>query len=749
MKANDDLGNARFEELMERLTAERSRVDELRANYAKISRSRFHSLRILWFSIKELFGLTRGDDVYAVWSPNLRSAFGVVERPADLNGGGINQLHAPERALVTSWNERARTRSSFDTPLVTLVVPVYNNRAMTVRCLESIAKTWFDSLPVQFVIVDDGSTDATADVVTRLSGVDVVRSGRNEGFVRACNRGAALARGKYVCFLNNDTVVHNGWLDHLVTLAEADESIAVVGAKLLYPDGRLQEAGSIVWRDGTGWNYGRHDNAADPRYNFVRDVDYVSGAAMLVRTDVFRNLGGFSERYVPAYYEDADLCFAARAAGYRVLYQPLSEVVHYESATSGDESSGAKRFQEINRPKFRERWAAVLESHLPNKHANVYAAARRPHKRERILVVDSYVPLHDREAGSLRLMHVVRMLREAGYAVAFLPDNYAPLQPYTTELQQMGVEVLHHVDGGATMDEALELIVPSLNVAWISRTDLYEKYAPVLGHNQAIELIYDTVDLSYVRKRREAELLGKDESEWQSLQESELEAARDADATVVVSNEERRELEGFGVRNVHVIPTIHDVAVHEDREFEESSGLLFIANYNHPPNVDAVLWLVNSVMPIVWQQMPGVVLTLAGSSPPDSITALRSENVRVTGYLPDVTSVFRESRVFVAPLRFGAGMKGKIGHALAYRLPIVTTAIGAEGFDLRDGENALLVEPEPEPMAAAILRLYRDKDLWASLSHAAPSAIAHLTPEAVSVRLRQLLESVTLDRTAP
>ena len=201
-----------------------------------------------------------------------------------------------------------------------------------------------------------------------------------------------------------------------------------------------------------GWNVGRNDSPDDPRYGFLRDADYVSGAALLIRRELFERAGGFSETFAPAYYEDVDLCFSVRALGYRVVYQPRSVVVHYDGVTAGDERSGVKRFQEINRPKFREKWAAELEYHLENDSSNVATASRRRRART-ILVVDSYVPLYDREAGSQRIYHIVSMLAAAGCNVIFLPDNYAPMEPYTSELQQMGVEVLHHVEGGRTLHE--------------------------------------------------------------------------------------------------------------------------------------------------------------------------------------------------------------------------------------------------------------------------------------------------------
>jgi O-antigen biosynthesis protein len=731
----------RYRELATRLNEERASLERLRADYAAITRSRFHALRMLWFSLKQLLGRSSEQDVYAAWSANFTPTLGGQSLATATTGSA--SLPDAERVLVHAWNQRVATRSMSEEPLVTLIIAAFNHRDVTVRCLRAIAESWFESLDVQFIVVDDFSTDGTAEVITQLDGVEYVRSPRNEGFVRACNRGARLARGKYLCFLNNDTVVRDGWLDYLVTTADGDDTIGVVGAKLVYPDGRLQEAGSILWRDATGWNVGRFESPDDPRYNYVRDTDYVSGAALLVRRDLFERLRGFGERFRPAYYEDADLCFGARELGYRVVYQPRSVVIHEEGLTSGDERVGVKRFQEINRPKFREKWAARLEGQLENHHTNVAAASRTSSRRRTVLVIDSYVPLYDKESGSQRMFHLIKMLRRSGYAVTFLPDNYAPLQPYTSELQQMGVEVLHHFDGGRTLQESLDMVLGSIDFAWISRPDLYEKYATLLRRNPKIRLVYDTVDLAHVRGRRKAELLGESNVEWQELQRIESSAAKSADATVVVTNEEKRVLEELGARNVFVVPNVHELRIAGQRSFAETSGLIFIGNYNHPPNVDAVCWLCEHIMPLVWKSLPNVNLTLIGSNPSQKVSALAGERVRVTGYVRDVSSYFRGARIFVAPLRFGAGMKGKIGQALEFALPVVTTVVGAEGMDLRDGDNAVIAPPQLEEFAAAVVALYGDAERWTRISSAAGEVLRPFSPQAVQPQLESVFDHLS------
>jgi len=727
-----------LDDAMRRLAEERRRFESLRSDYSRIQNSRFHALRMLWFSLKAVLGFSVARDRYAAWSSgmgtSLPRAFEVVER---------NPLVPEDTHLASSWKSRMQQRPlDASDPIATIIIPVYNNADVTARCLQSIADTWFDTMSVQIVVVDDGSSDRTAEILTSLPGLEYLRLGRNQGFINACNRGAALARGKYVCFLNNDTAVQPAWLDHLVTLAESDPAIGAAGSKLIYPNGKLQEAGNIIWRDGNGWNYGRNEDPADSRYNYVRDVDYCSGAALLVRRSLFEQLGGFSETYAPAYYEDADLCFGIRALGFRVVYQPRSEVVHYEGVTSGTQlSSGIKRFQEVNRPKFREKWAKALEGHFENDPSAVPFAARRLRRGSSILIVDSYVPMYDKDAGSSRLMEIIRILCAIPFNVIFLPDNYAALQPYTSELQDIGVEVLHHVDRGRSMQDAIDSVLPIVSLAWICRPELFAKYGSVIRRNSATRILYDTIDLHFMRKRREIELLGGDESAWREVEQTELAAARQADATIVVTEVERQILRERSIDNVFVIPTVHNLEVEAERHFSASSGILFIGSYNHPPNVDAVRWLCKEIMPLVWRRNPDIVLTLLGSNPPDFLLSLESERIRVPGFVRDVRPYFLNARVFVAPLRYGAGMNGKVGHALSFRLPSVLTEIAAEGFRMTDQGNCLIAN-DAAGFANAIIRLYGDEALWTQFSRSAARVLEPFQSSAVAPDLVRMLAEV-------
>ena len=156
-------------------------------------------------------------------------------------------------------------------------------------------------LAYEIVLADDASTDATRNIQKKVSGIRVVRNEQNLRFLRNCNNAAKSARGEFIVFLNNDTQVQDGWLQSLLRLMDARPDCGMAGSKILFPDANLQEAGGIVWRDGTAWNYGRGQSADKPEFNYVKEVDYISGCSIMIRTALWREIGGFDERFAPAY----------------------------------------------------------------------------------------------------------------------------------------------------------------------------------------------------------------------------------------------------------------------------------------------------------------------------------------------------------------------------------------------------------------------------------------------------------------
>jgi GT2 family glycosyltransferase/glycosyltransferase involved in cell wall biosynthesis len=605
-----------------------------------------------------------------------------------------------------------------ETPRVSIVVPVYNKIAYTVACLRSLAQH-ADPTPFEVIVVDDGSSDATREQLAQIEGVRTVRNAQNLGFVGSCNAGAAQARGEFVFFLNNDTVVTHDWLGALLRCFEQESDAGLVGSKLVYPDGRLQEAGGIVFRDGSGWNYGRFGDPADPSYNFRREVDYCSGAAILIRRELFERLGGFDSRYAPAYYEDTDLAFGVRAAGLKVFYEPRSTVIHFEGVTAGtDTGSGMKRYQVINREKFQAKWPEALATQpAPIDDAKHAPRAATFRAAKRILIVDACTPTPDQDSGSLRMVNTMRLLRSLGWQVSFFADNRAYVENYTTAVQELGVEVLYHPwlsdpvaffrERGAEFDA----ILLSRHYIAINYLGLARLYAP------RARLIFDTVDLHYLREQRAAELAGSAElrkrADVTRAQEHKL--MRECDVTLVVSPVEQELLaRELPQTRVEILSNVHEVYGCR-RPFGERRDLVFVGSFQHPPNTDAVLWFAREIFPTVRARLPDVRLHVIGKPVPQEVQALASDAVVVHGFVADLEPYMDGCRISVAPLRYGAGVKGKVNMAMSYGLPVVATPMAVEGMHLIPGEEAAVAATAAE-YAQAVVQLYNDEAAWDRLS---------------------------------
>jgi GT2 family glycosyltransferase len=274
--------------------------------------------------------------------------------------------------------------NSFIEPQVSIIIPVFNNWKYTYCCLNSILEHT-EEVTYEVIVVDDGSSDETVEMLEKVQNIRIILNESNLGYLKACNRGAEVAKGQYLLFLNNDTEPQEGWLENLLSIADGDKVIGAVGAKLIYPDGKLQEAGGMIFSDGRPWKFGNGDDPEKEIYNQICEVDYCSGACLLVRKNLFTELGGFDVRYVPAYYEDADLCFTLRKMGYKVLYSPEVVVIHYEAVTAG---KNAYSWGEINRMKFIEKWENELT--YQDEHPSITGEFPATANRERLTKIPTF-----------------------------------------------------------------------------------------------------------------------------------------------------------------------------------------------------------------------------------------------------------------------------------------------------------------------------------------------------------------------
>ncbi len=664
--------------------------------------ARFWCLRALglwrrgWASLRN-----RG--MAASWQ-RLRLQFRTRRRPA-------NALYAP---AAIPFGPFAVPHS--DLPRASIVIPVHGAFAHTLACLRAIAAhPPRDAFEV--IVVDDASPDDTAAKLAQVDGIRMHARSTNGGFIAACNEGAALARGEFLVFLNNDTVPQPGWLEALLDTFQDHAVIGLVGAKLVYPDGRLQEAGGVVFADGSGWNYGRFEDPDDCRFTYVRDVDYLSGAAIALRRALFARLGGFDTRFAPAYYEDTDLAFAVRGAGLRVIYQPAAVVVHDEGTSAGtDISSGMKAAQARNQSVFVDKWRNVLPAQLAPGTLPTTALLHRG--QPQVLIIDALTPQPDRDSGSVRLVNLMRLLRQEGAHVVFMPANRSADGAYTEALQQLGVECWH-APCAQRAPAWLHEHGPRFDAAMVCRHYVASEFFPLLRqYAPQARLLFDIVDLHYLRERRAAELDGNAIAmrAAQRTRRLELALVDAADTTLVVSEAERAMLaQDAPDARVQVLSNLHQPAA-DGPGWVQRRDLLFVGGFRHPPNVDAVQWFVGEVWPRIQRARPGLQFHCIGGDVPALIQSLASvRGVRIHGHVPDLQPWLDGCRISVAPLRYGAGVKGKVNQAMAHGVPVVATTPAVEGMHLRDGHDVLVAD-DAQAFADAVLQLDSDEALWSGIA---------------------------------
>lgn len=571
-------------------------------------------------------------------------------------------------------------------PMVSIIIPVYNQFEYTRACLRSISENCSED-SIEVIVADDCSTDQTMGLKKHVENLRVIRNEKNLRFILNCNNAARHARGKYLLFLNNDTIVKKNWLSSLVRLMESDPSIGLAGSKFVYPDGSLQEAGGIIWKDGTVWNYGRGRDPSLPEYNYVKDVDYITGASIIVPRELFFSVGGFNKDYAPAYCEDTDLAFTIRKRGYRTVYQPGSEVVHFEGMSNGKTvSSGVRSYQIVNDKKFKEKWKTELERFHAPVGKDVFHARDRSFGKKTILFIDSSIPRFDDNAGNRTVFDYIRTLSAMGYNVKLMPANFYDDREYTRIYEAMGVEVLCGDKYGAEWRSWLKKNADNIDYVMLFRPECAEQmFAPVRNLTNA-KIFYNVADLHFVRLRREFEITGDERyrKESESLKKTEIKYLNEADRCITVSSEEAEVMGGLTDQSkVRIYPIFcFDDTAPLARHEPQRPTLLFVGSFNHPPNRDGIKWFLESVMPSVVSKVPDVRLIAVGSKCPEDILKMRSNSLVLPGHVSDdeLADLYSECSAVVIPLRYGAGVKGKTVEAMHAGAPIVSTGIGIEGM---------------------------------------------------------------------
>ncbi|WP_428929908.1 glycosyltransferase [Marinibacterium sp. SX1] len=633
----------------------------------------------------------------------------------------------------------------YDSPDVSIVIPAHNKVEVTYLALASLLLA-HNKATFEVILVDDASTDETAELEKIVSGITVIHNAQSQRFIRACNAGADMARGKYVMLLNNDVEVTSGFIDELLGAFDRFPRVGLVGSKLLYPDGRLQDAGGIIWGSGNPWNYGNGQNPWDPRFCYARQADYLTGAAMMTTKEIWDQVGGLSSYLEPMYFEDTDFSFKVREAGYKTYFVPSSIVYHFEGMTSGtDTSSGFKRYQEVNRPKFKRRWAAA--------YAGFGEQGVKPDLEKdrgitgRVLFIDYATPRPDRDAGSYAAIQEIKLVQSLGYKVTFLPRNLAHLGSYTEELEKMGVEMIY-APFYLSVDEYLEKHARDFDAFFITR---FYVARDVIGRLRRLapqtRILFNNADLHFLRELR-AGLANDDPARIEAARQTreiELDVMTQADVVLSYNDTEHAVIQSHTDGGVKVAkcPWVVEMPASVPPR-DGRAGLSFLGNYHHHPNTEAVQWFARQVMPMLQPEHPELEFTMYGSAMPDEVKGLANEQIKAEGFVKEISDAYDRHLVFVAPLLSGAGIKGKVLAALAHGVPCVLTPTAAEGIGVRHEHDCMIATSAME-WRDAISALINDPEMWQRMSDNARAYVGHtFSFETGRGLMRQAFEAVDL-----
>lgn len=646
--------------------------------------------------------------------------------------GNKNKISKNSKEIIFINVPKKFEFKTIEKPVVSIVIPCYNQYEYTKNCLYSILKNTED-VDYEIIIADDNSTDETKQIEKYIKNINVIHNKENMCFLRNCNNAAKYARGKYILFLNNDTQVMENWLKPLVDLIESDKTIGMTGSMLLYQDQTIQEAGGIIYQDASGCNYGRNsDDYNSGEFNYVKDVDYISGAAIMLSRKNWQKLKGFDETFAPAYYEDTDLAFRIRNdLKLRVVYQPLSKVVHFEGKSNGtDLSSGQKRYQVINAEKFYNKWKRILKKDhcTPD---DIFHGRDRSKNKKCLLFIDANYLTYDKDCGSRASFKYLQFFIKHGFNVKYLAMAKGPMDYHKTAIEQQGAEIICYNDWfNRDIISWLEKNGKYIDYVYLNRPDVANWCLKWLQKYTNAKIIYQGHDLHHLRMMREyqtnpSEQLLKDTKNMEKL---EKEILPQMDSVLYFSDVEIQKIKEMKlkIKDIDTVPLyVFDNPSGVKYNVEKRQDIMFIGGYNHVPNQDAAKWLINEIMPRVWNKKPDIKIHLVGSNMPQDLYGMASQykNIIIDGFLSDeeLNELYKKIKISFIPLRFGAGIKGKIVEAIYNNVPVITTSIGAEGISA--DRDFLTVYDDAENLANAIINMYDDNKKLQKISDASAKFI--------------------------
>ncbi|MCF8360273.1 MAG: glycosyltransferase [Prolixibacteraceae bacterium] len=655
-----------------------------------------------------------------------------------------------EKQLLLDEFLNGKTKLNFHekNPELSILMILFNKAELTLAALKSLLKSDYQNF--ELIIVDNNSSDRTSELLNRIQGAKILRNSENLHFLRANNQACKCAIGEYLLFLNNDTELPPKTLGRAIETIKSVDNCGAVGGKIIFPEGTLQEAGSIVWNDGSCLGYGRHENPDLPQYNFIREVDYCSGAFLLTKTSLFRQYGGFDPLFEPAYYEETDYCFWLHRQGYKVIYGPKVVVNHFEFGSGISEK--AIELHQINQEKFFKKHTVQLKDQCPPELSKTliprFAASAR--KKKRILYIDDRVPHCDFGSGFPRSNNIVNMIAKMDWLVTIYPLNF----PYEDnwEIAYRDIDPFIEIVVGcglAGFQKFIDEREGYYDLIWVSRPHNMEAITKSIEPlKDKVKIVYDAEAIFAEREYREKLIKGVKvpKHECDKLIHEEVKLAGIAHVIISVTENDANHFINYGFENI----TILGHCLNREKNlpaFSERRNLLFVGNldYNESPNTDSVIWFVEEIWPLVKEEISELELDIVGSAKSEKIQNIKTKGINVHGRVDELKSFYANSRLFIAPTRFAAGIPFKIHEAAANGVPVVATKLLADQLGWKNNVELWAVTPDPVHFAETIVEVYTNKNTWDQIQSNAFQYIENVMSfEAYKRKLEELLNSTDL-----
>ena len=643
----------------------------------------------------------------------------------------------------------AKQQLNFSTPSspkVTIILVLWNQAELTLACMKTLHSQ--DNGSIEVLIVNNASSDATAQLLSMINGVRVITNAESMVFFKAVNMAAHQAHGQYLLLVSNAAVVRHGSIQQAITRIESAPNIGAVGGRVILPDGLLQEAGSMVWQDGTCSGYKRGELPDTNEAMFVRDVDYCSGVFLLTPTELFCQMGGFDVKDALAYYEEIDYCMRLWKRGLRVVYDPAVVVDHFEYGSAAANEQAICQM-EVDRNKFISTHIDFLAKYHNYSVKNILYARMNKKYKGRVLFMDDRVPLKNLGAGYPRAKSILQTITENGWFITFYPLNQPNLVDDWQDIYKAIPDTIEVIRGGYGINKLERFLTDRAgyyDVLFISRPSNMMKinklYNKTPGLFSGLKIIYDAEAIWSIREIQRLKIQRKSIPEKVAAKciDNEVALAKVSHTILAVSNQEAQYFKNARYNDVHVLG--HALAANPTRKkFEERKDILFVGRMEEDgtPNVDSAMWFTSEVLPLInADRKERVKLYLIGKNGAKALRKINSPDVVLLGAIDDLTDWYNNFRIFVAPTRFAAGIPLKVLEASAHGIPVVLTPILAKQMSWRHEQEVLVGDTAAE-FAGQCKRLYNDKELWQQLRE---KAINRIVSEHGIIHFENCLEKV-------